>query len=123
MQIFLLYAVVILVWGSTWIAITFQLGTVAVELSIAYRFALAALALYGYAVVARRPLRIRLRHMPMVLVQGTFLFCINYLLVYYATLRITSGLIAVLFSTILLFNALLERLFFGTRIDWRLGRS
>jgi drug/metabolite transporter (DMT)-like permease len=121
MQIILLYAIVVLVWGSTWFAITFQLGEVAVELSIAYRFALAALALYGYAMVSRRPLRVPLAQLPMILVQGTLLFCINYLLVYYATLRITSGLIAVLFSTILIFNSVFERLFFGSEIDRRLG--
>ena len=121
MQIILLYAVVVLVWGSTWFAITFQLGEVAVELSIAYRFALAALALYGYAMISRRPLRVPLAQLPMILVQGTLLFCINYLLVYYATLRITSGLIAVLFSTILIFNSVFERLFFGSEIDRRLG--
>ncbi len=121
MQIVLLYAVIVLIWGSTWIGITFQLGPVAVELSIAYRFALAALLLYAYAVVARRPLRVPWSHMPMVFAQGTLLFCINYLLVYYATLRITSGLVAVLFSSILIFNAVFERLFFGTEIDRRLG--
>jgi drug/metabolite transporter (DMT)-like permease len=121
MQIILLYAIVVLVWGSTWFAITFQLGEVAVELSIAYRFALAALALYGYAMISRRPLRVPLAQLPMILVHGTLLFCINYLLVYYATLRITSGLIAVLFSTILIFNSVFERLFFGSEIDRRLG--
>jgi drug/metabolite transporter (DMT)-like permease len=122
-QIFLLYVVVVLVWSSTWIGITFQLGPVAVELSIAYRFALAALVLYAYAAISRRPLRIPASQVPMVLLQGTLLFCINYLLVYYATLRITSGLVAVLFSSILVFNAVFERLFFGTEIDRRLGFS
>ena len=121
MQIILLYAVVVLVWGSTWIGITFQVGPVAVELSLAYRFALAALLLYAYAAVSGRSLRLPWPQLPMVLVQGTLLFCINYLLVYYATLRITSGLIAVLFSTILIFNAVFERLFFGTEIDRRLS--
>ncbi len=37
-----LYLVTVLVWGSTWIAIEFQLGTVAPEVSIFYRYLLAA---------------------------------------------------------------------------------
>lgn len=50
MQIFLLYAAVVLIWGSTWSAIPFQLGVVAVEVSVAYRFGLAAVVLYLYAI-------------------------------------------------------------------------
>ncbi len=34
-----------LIWGSTWLAITYQLGVVAPEVSVAYRFALASLCL------------------------------------------------------------------------------
>ena len=45
MQIFLLYAAVVLIWGTTWSAIPFQLGVVAVEVSVAYRFGLVAVIL------------------------------------------------------------------------------
>ena len=37
-----LYLATVLIWGSTWIAITFQLGTVDATVSIAHRFMLAA---------------------------------------------------------------------------------
>ena len=33
----LLYAITVLIWGSTWLAIKFQLGVVAPEVSIVYR--------------------------------------------------------------------------------------
>ena len=56
----------------------------------------------------------------MVIAQGLFMYCINYLLVYYASGMITSGLIAVVFSLIVLTNALFERLFFGTPLEPRL---
>ena len=42
MQVALLYATVVLIWGSTWFVITYQLGTVAAEVSVAYRFGLAS---------------------------------------------------------------------------------
>ena len=120
MQVILLYASVVLIWGSTWAAIPFQLGDVAPEVSVGYRFGVAAVLLYTYGLVSRRRLRLPANTIGLVLLQGTFLFCLNYLLVYYATARITSGLVAVVFSTIVLFNAVNERIFFGTRIDARL---
>jgi hypothetical protein len=119
LQVLLLYAVVVLIWGSTWAAIPFQLGTVAEEVSVGYRFGLAALALYAFAYVSRRPLRLPAIAFPFVLLQGALLFCINYFFVYYGTAYLTSGIVAVLFSGILILNAIFERLFFGRTIDAR----
>ena len=119
MQILLLYLTVVLIWGSTWAAIPFQLGAVAEEISVGYRFGLAALALYAYAFASRRPLRLPASAYPLVCLQGALLFCINYFFVYYGTAYLTSGVVAVLFSGILIFNAIFERLFFGRRIDAR----
>jgi drug/metabolite transporter (DMT)-like permease len=119
MQIFLLYAAVVLIWGSTWSAIPFQLGVVAVEVSVAYRFGLAAIILYLYAVLSRSRIRLPARAYPFVFVQGVLLFCLNYFLVYYGTAYLTSGVVAVLFSSILVMNAIFERLFFGKRIAAR----
>lgn len=116
-----LYAIVVLIWGSTWIAINFQLGVVPAELSVGYRFGIAALALYLYALLSRRQLALPARTLPIVFLQGALLFCLNYFLVYYGTARITSGLVAVVFTMILPLNALFDRLFFGTQIDGRLA--
>jgi drug/metabolite transporter (DMT)-like permease len=54
-----------------------------------------------------------------VFLQGALLFCINYFFVYYGTAYLTSGVVAVLFSSILILNAVFERLFFGRTIDAR----
>jgi len=120
MQVLFLYAAVVMIWGSTWAAIPFQFGVVAAEVSVGYRFGIAALLLYVYALISGRQLRLPANAYGFVLLQGTLLFCLNYLLVYYATARITSGLVAVVFSSIVLFNAINERIFFNTRIDGRL---
>lgn len=120
MQILLLYASVVIIWGSTWAAIPFQLGVVAEEVSIGYRFGIAALCLYAYAMLSGRRVRLAADAYGFVFLQGTLLFCLNYILVYYATARITSGLVAVVFSSIILFNAVFERIFFNTSIDGRL---
>lgn len=120
MQVILLYVTVVLIWGSTWFTIPFQLGDVAAELSVAYRYAIASLVLYGYAHLFGQRLRLPRSAYPMVLAQGALLFSINYLFVYYGIEYITSGLVAVLFSSIVICNAAFERLFFKTLIDNRL---
>lgn len=119
MQILAAYAAVVLIWGSTFAAIPYQLGVVAIELSVAYRFAIAALALLLYALLTKRSLRIPVRLLPYVLVQGVLLYSLNYFLVYNASAFVTTGLIAVLFTMIIPTNALFENRFFGTRFDRR----
>ncbi len=99
-----LYFSAVFIWGSTFFAIKFQLGQVAPELSIAYRFGAAALLLFGWCLLRGLPLRFDFQQHRWMALQGVFLFCFNYLLVYHATARLSSGLIAVIFSTIVLMN-------------------
>jgi len=95
------------------------LGEVAVELSVAYRFGIAAILLYLYALLTRRKLALPTNVYPFVFLQGTLLFSLNYFLVYYGTTHITTGLVAVVFSSVVVFNALFERIFFRTDFDRR----
>lgn len=113
------YSVTVLIWGSTWLAIKFQLGAVPPVVSVAYRFALAALMLFIWCLVTRRSLRFSLREHKFMALQGGFLFAFNYLLFYLAELHLTSGLAAVVFSTIVIMNLLNGRLFLGTAMEWR----
>ncbi|MDX1480043.1 MAG: DMT family transporter [Woeseiaceae bacterium] len=123
MPVPLLYAVVVLVWGSTWFAIKLQLGPVPEELSVAYRFALASLCLFAFARVRRQTLAIaRADYLPVVL-QGALMYSIAYVLVYFGSRYITTGLIAVLYSSIVILNGALERLFYGRPVDRRLGMA
>src|SRR3546814_18977866 len=52
-----LYGLTVLIWGTTWIALTYQVGLVAPELSVAYRFAIAAAVVFLWALLARHPHR------------------------------------------------------------------
>ena len=119
MQVPLLYLTIVLIWGSTWIVIPYQLGEVANEMSVGYRFGLAALLLYAYAILTRRKIALPRDAYAFVFLQGTLLFSLNYFLVYYGTAYITTGLVAVVFSTIIVFNAVFERLFFGVELEAR----
>jgi drug/metabolite transporter (DMT)-like permease len=114
---FFFYTITVLIWGSTWLAIKFQLGMVDPALSVAYRFALAALMLFAWCFARRLPLRFSRRDHFFIALQGVFLFAANYLLFYLAELQITSGLAAVVFSTIVVMNLVNGRLFLGTPIE------
>lgn len=119
MQVPALYSATVLIWGSTWIAITYQLGTVPEAVSLVWRFLLASLCLFGYALVRRKPILLPWREHGFLALQGVGLFGINYLLVYMATGRLTSGLVAVVFSTVVFWNLINERLFFRAPFEPR----
>ena len=108
MQNTFLYLVTVFIWGSTWLAITYQLGVVPPEWSVAYRFFLAAALLFIYSKLRGLQLRFTLREQFFIALQGLLLFSANYILVYYSELYITSGMVSVLFSSIIVFNV-----FFG----------
>jgi drug/metabolite transporter (DMT)-like permease len=116
---FLFYTITVLIWGSTWLGIKFQLGNVEPALSVAYRFALAALILFIWCLTRRLPMRFSRADHFYIAMQGVFLFAFNYLLFYLAELQITSGLAAVVFSTIVVMNLLNGRFFLGTPIEMK----
>lgn len=115
-----LFAISTLIWGSTWLAIKLQLGVAAPEVSVALRFALAALLLGGWCAMTRRPLRFDRRAHAFLALQGVLLFGLNYVGVYRAEQYATSGLVAVLFSTIVFMTPIGARVVFGTALTLRM---
>lgn len=111
-----LYLLTVLIWGTTWIALKLQLGEVAIAASIAYRFALASLVLFAILLLSGRLQKLDTRGQMICLVQGLCLFCINFMCFYTASQWIPSGLVAVIFSTATLWNAINARLFFKQQI-------
>lgn len=111
-----LYLTSVLIWGSTWLAITFQLGAVPAEVSVAYRFALASGMLFAWCAVRRLRLAYSIREHGWMALQGGLLFGLNYVLVYLAEEQIASGLVALIFSTMVFWNIGATRVFLGTKI-------
>jgi drug/metabolite transporter (DMT)-like permease len=109
-----------LIWGSTWFVIRYQLGRVAPEVSVVYRFALAATLLLGFCAMTGIRLRYSLRDHLLMAAQGAFMFAPNYVLIYHSERFLTSGLVAVVFSIIVIFNILGTRIFFGQAIRFRM---
>lgn len=115
----LLYAITVLVWGSTWLAIEYQLGVVAPEVSVVYRYAGASLLLFAWSRMRRLPLAFRVQDHAKFVLLGMLLFGVNYILTYRAQIYISSALTAIAFTTIVWMNIINARLFFGVRSDRR----
>ncbi len=103
---FFLFSVPALIWGTTWYVIKFQLGTVHPLFSVAYRFAIAGVLLLLICGILKMNLIFSLKSHFYILLQGLSLFSINYWLVYFAELSLTSGLVAIVFSLIIFLNIL-----------------
>ncbi len=116
MSVIIGFAACVLIWGSTWYAIELQLGEVAKEWSVFYRFALSAVLLQAWCML--RGMQAKFGRHGHITAAGTgiLLFGFNYLLVYAGTEHLTSGLVAVAFSTLSLMNILSARLFLRTPV-------
>lgn len=109
------YILTVFIWGTTWIAIKHQLGVVAIEASIVYRFALAGLVLFVILGITRRLDPIPARHQPFVLLQALCLFSCNFICFYIATRYVPSGIVSVVFSAATIFNLVNALIFHGRR--------
>ncbi len=116
----LLYAITVLIWGSTWFAIEFQLGQVAPEVSIVYRYLAASGLLFIWCKSRGLALKFNVKSHRWFALMGLFMFCLNYILAYRAQIYITSALSAIAFSAMLWMNILNSRIFFGVRVGPRI---
>ncbi len=115
-----LFLTPVLIWGSTWLAITWQLGTVAPEVSVTYRFAAASALLAAGCFATCRSLRFPLRDHAFLAGVGLLMICANYILIYRAERFIASGLVAVVYSTIVFMTPIGMRVAFGAPLRPRL---
>ncbi len=112
-----LYVITVIIWGSTWIAINYQLGEVAAEVSIVYRFGLAALCMFAYCRYKKLPLTFAIKQHLQLFAFGLTLFGFNYYLLYSAQAHINSALTSIAFSTLMMVNILNARIWFKTHIS------
>jgi drug/metabolite transporter (DMT)-like permease len=112
----LLFITPAFIWGSTWLAIKFQLGVVDPLVSIFYRFLLASLILFIFLRISGKNLKYTKKEHFLMGLQGALLFGLNYWLVYLAEIKLTSGLVAIIFSTIVFFNILFGNILLKTKL-------
>lgn len=116
LDVILPFALVTLIWGSTWLVIRDQIAVVPPSWSVAYRFWLAGLVILGWAAIRRDPLLLDLRGWVFAAALGTAQFVLNFNFVYRAEQHITSGVVAIVYALLLVPNALLARAFLGQRM-------
>ena len=116
-RILLPFALVTLIWGSTWLVIRDQVGTVPPGWSVTWRFVLAGLAMAVLAKLYRQPLRLGRDAWPLVAGMAVFQFSANFQFVYRAEQNLTSGLVAVMFAFLMVPNALFARAFLGQPVS------
>ena len=113
------FVIFTLIWGSTWLVIRGQIGSVAPQWSVAYRFALAAVAMAAVARWKGQSLRPNRALLIAATILGVSQFGINFNSVYVAERYITSGIVATVFALLLIPNSLLAWAMLGQRPSGR----
>lgn len=114
-----LYAVTVIAWSTSWIALKMQLGVVAPQVALTWRFLIASLVMFGWALLRRHRLAFPLADHLRFIGLGFFIFSMNFLQFYVGGAKLTSGLLAVIFSLTSVFNMLLGAVFLRQAIDRR----
>ncbi len=114
-----LFAIACLIWGSTFWAITLQLGDVPPSVSVVYRFALASAVLFAWCKLRGDSLRLPWRAQRWTIVQGCATFGLSYICTYTSEQYLVSALVAVLFALMVFWNPILNRVILGTPLTLR----
>lgn len=114
------FAIVTLVWGSTWLVIRDQISSVPPSWSVTYRFLVAGIGMAIIAAMKREKFALDARGWAFAAVLGLAQFVLNFNFVYRAEEHITSGVVAVVFALLLVPNAVFARLFLGQRMGRQL---
>lgn len=113
------FAVVTLIWSSTWLVIKDQIADVAPTWTVTWRLLVASCGMILLASLRKESLRLPIPALWLAFGLGLTQFCINFQFVYRAEHHLASGVVAVIFALLLVPNALLARVFLGTRLSPR----
>jgi drug/metabolite transporter (DMT)-like permease len=116
-----LYVATVFLWGVSWIGIKAQVGVVAPEMSVLWRFLLAALVTWGWVLATGHRVRFSLADHLRFVVVGCCLFSFNFVSFYYGAIPTPSGLLSVVFSLASIFNLVLGFIIFRQRVEPRLA--
>jgi drug/metabolite transporter (DMT)-like permease len=116
-----LYGLLVFCWGTSWLGMKYQVGVVAPEVSIVWRFGLAAPLMFAWAWLAGMPLRFGAKEHARFALAGILMFSTNFIFAYHGASTLTSGLVSVVFSLASVVNIVLGALFLGQRIEGRVA--
>lgn len=112
-----LFITPVLIWGSTWYVITFQVGEVDPLFSVSYRFGLAGVIMLLISKLFKLNLTFTRKEHAYILLQGLLIFGFNYWMMYSSELYLTSGLVGLIFSLLVFLNILNGRIFLKTPFE------
>jgi drug/metabolite transporter (DMT)-like permease len=104
-----------LIWGTSWYAITLQLGAVDPIASLVYRFGLAAALLFLWCRLRGEAMALSFEQHKAAAGVGLFSFTIDYGLTYFAEAHVVSGIVAVVFAALAFVNLVVFRIALGQR--------
>ncbi|HEY6135495.1 MAG TPA: DMT family transporter [Rubrivivax sp.] len=93
-----LFAIAVLVWGTTWHAIVYQLAHTSPAFGVALRFGAAGAAVLAWCAWRGEQLRFSAPEHARLALQGAFMYSVSYLCIYHAERFVPSGLVAVGYS-------------------------
>lgn len=106
-----------IIWGLTWIAIQYQFHAIDSNTAVFYRFIMASIILFAYARLKKLSLKFKKEEHFSFAIQGFFMFCLNYLLTYWASHLAPSALLALAFTSLIFFNMFGGRVFLNLQIE------
>ncbi|MFW1799590.1 DMT family transporter [Acinetobacter nematophilus] len=114
----LLYVLVVVIWGTTWIAISLQQQSgISVNVAVFWRFFISAMCLFALILLCRKKHKLALNDHLFCMLQACCIFGFNFVCFYFAVQYISSGLEAVIFSMAVIFNTLNAKIFFKQKIS------
>lgn len=113
------YVATILIWGSTWLAIQYQVDSVNPVWSVAYRFAIATAIIFLYCMIKKLPMRFSREQHLAILLQSFLMFSTNYILYYLGSQHLISGYVAILGATIAIINIFNCHIFLRTPLNYQ----
>ena len=103
----LLYSMVVFGWSTSWLPLKWQLGVVAPEVSLLWRFVIAATVMSVISIYLQQSLMFHWRtHLRLALL-GLCIFSTNFAFFYHGGKGVASGLLAVVFSSASLVNVVM----------------
>ena len=117
-----LYAGIIFAWSTSWYPLSLQVGVVAPEVSLTWRFAGASVLMFVFLLATKRRIRFPLKDHLRFALLGILIFSTNFMLFYYAALQgLASGLLSVIFSTASILSLVLNSLIYWQKPDLRVA--
>tara|TARA_B100001121_G_C18699291_1_gene626633 strand:- start:1784 stop:2656 length:873 start_codon:yes stop_codon:yes gene_type:complete len=116
-SIIFLYFITITAWGSAFFFTTYQINVVSIEWSVFYRFFFTSLIFFLISILFKKKISFSLKDHTVYILLGILLFSLHFIAVYYSISIIKSGLTAVGFSSILIMNVILSKIFLKNKFE------